>query len=144
MTYCLHFFFSSANFLQQNNTNTMPLHDSLHHTVLNNLLVESDIHLNNQIFSKIEPITKSTTHQSVMPWHLPLLGHNITKSLPWHTSLPSHLLLDFVNHFPAFSLVLKFCIKFTATNYSAFIISHASQWQNHPVYWLNPARFYCK
>ena len=133
--------------LQWNNTNTMPLH-SQHHTVLSDLQVDKWHSLIiSDFFSKIELITKSTTHQSLTPWYLPLLGHVITKSLP--NTLPylpigcqasstsfsaSHWFLRFAAHY-----------KFTDTNYySNFVILHASQWQNHMVYWLNPAWFYCK
>ena len=59
----------------------------------------SDIHLNVRFFLKIEPIMKSTTHQGLMSWYLPLLGHVITKSLPQHTSLPSHWLPGFIDRF---------------------------------------------
>ena len=77
-----------------------------------------------------------------------LLGHVITKipppthfpTLPLGIELHQPLFLHF--HWP-----LRFVAhyKFTMTNYySKFLFLHASQQQNHPVYSLNTARFYCK
>ena len=57
----------------------------------------SDIHLNQSNPLIIQQNTKNSAHQSSLPWHLPLLGHNITK---FHFSTA-------LTHFPAFSLVTK-------------------------------------
>ena len=133
--------------LQWNKTNTMPLH-SQHHTVLSDLQIDKWHSLPIRFFSKIKPTMKSTTHQSLMPWYLLLLGHVVTK-IPPLTHFPT-LPLVVELHQPVFlhfhwSLRFAAHYKFTTTNYySKFVILHASWWQNHPVYWLNTARFYCK
>ena len=133
--------------LQWNNTNTMPLH-SQHHTVLNDLQVDKWHSLKYQIF--LENWADYKKHYS------PKLDAMIPAS-----SRLCHHKIPPLTHFPPFPLVARLHqlvflhfhwfprfaahYKFTATNYySNFVVSHASQWQNHSVYWLNTAQFYCK
>ena len=137
----------SQSLLQWNNTKTMPLH-SQHHTALNNLLANEWHSLKYQIF--LNKLTNYEKHYS------PKLDAMTSASFRLcHCKIPP------LTHFPLFPLVARLHqpvflhfhrssrfaahYKFTATNYySNFVISRASQQQNHLVYWLNPVQFYYK
>ena len=57
--------------LQWHNTKHYTATSTTSYSTKTTFRLMSDIHLNSTIFEKIEPITKSSTHQSRMPWHLP-------------------------------------------------------------------------
>ena len=77
---------------------------------------------NSKFPRKLSRIMKSSTHRSVMPWHLPLLGHIATKFYP----SPSH------THFSALSLVSRF-------QQPIFLHSH---WSERSAFNL-PHQLYC-
>ena len=147
MTYCFlfgcHFTMSSTKRQTKHHVITFPtLYSITWHSI------DQEHPIKTRFFPKIRPVTKSTTHQSWMPWQL---------SSPWlcHHQIPPPI------HFPALPLAIELhwppflhshwpsrfvaYYKFTtATYHSKFIILHALRQQNHPVYRLNLALFYYK
>ena len=132
-----------------NNTtqNTMSLHFPISYSTQQPSGWRVILIYNSKFPRKLSRIMKSSTHRSVMPWHLPLLGtlpQNSTLAPPTPTSQPSHWLPNSNNQFSCTLIGQKGLHSIYHINYTAFIISHASWWQSLLVYQLNTAQFYCK
>ena len=135
------FFFFLCNNTTQN---IMSLH-SLHYAISNSLLVDEwhPFKIVKSIKNLAEYKKQYSLMYDAMTFATSRLQHHkkFTLSPPSHTSLPSHWLPGSSDQLFCILIGPKVPHSIYRINYTAFIISHASQWQNHPVCYLNTAWF---